>query len=821
MVFKPRARGGGGGPPSDLALEIEALGGDVNAYTAQDETVFHATVPSGEWQAGLRALVGAVFGRSFDARELERETQVVVEEIKQYDDDPWSSASQRLWSRMFPAHAYGRPILGTEAEVRGHTSARLAGYYRRAYRPELATLVVAGPGARRADVARVVSALLPSLRDEAGRSGTTKRVAPRRVSPATGAFDGGGIGVTREDVNEAQLLLGWRVPEIGSTDGLCLDLAAVILGHGEASRLTTRVRREQQQVAEAGATLSFAREASTFIVHAHTDTARVGGANTALMREIEQLRAHEPSSEEHARARTMLESSALYRRETVQGEAHALGYFATLLGDPGAEAELLTRLRALRPQDIRDACARWLSTEARTAVVAVSRQEVSPQGLRSLRRQLCGTAGRRKIRVTRSTPRQDSGGVWHAELANGLRVRARIDQRLPLAAGWLVWPGGIRAEPARLAGVSSLAASLLLRGTSRRSGLEMAQELECRAAALGGFCGRGTLGLQFECLSRHLPTVTRLAAECATHPTFPEREFAEERRVVLQALEADEADVGQIAWREMLRGLYGRHPFQRDVRGNAASLARLQVSDVRRLWITGYPWSGGVLALAGSFDFPAFLADLAAAVCDDAAQADTGVVVAKSPPSIAWPRRSRRREVIRSREQAHACVGYPGLHLGHPDQAALDVLMGVLGSQTGRLFVTLREREGLVYQVGATSTESMDAGHVALYLAASQHNLEPALGHVDREVQRIQETLVNGAELDRARRWLVGQHHAGLQRRSRIAADLAFATVYGLPDSYYFDYARRVSAVTASQLRVVARKIFSAPSVTAIVRDEI
>jgi zinc protease len=112
MLFKPLEIDG---TKTDIASRIEALGGDVNAFTSHDETVFHATVPLAVFAPALRALLRPIAWARPSSADLEQEAEVVLEEIKQYDDDPGARSMQDMVAGLFGEHDYARPVLGTAA----------------------------------------------------------------------------------------------------------------------------------------------------------------------------------------------------------------------------------------------------------------------------------------------------------------------------------------------------------------------------------------------------------------------------------------------------------------------------------------------------------------------------------------------------------------------------------------------------------------------------------------------------------------------------------------------------------------------------------
>jgi zinc protease len=163
-------------------------------------------------------------------------------------------------------------------------------------------------------------------------------------------------------------------------------------------------------------------------------------------------------------------------------------------------------------------------------------------------------------------------------------------------------------------------------------------------------------------------------------------------------------------------------------------------------------------------------------------------------------------------------LAYPGLTLADPRTPALDVLLTIVGGQSGRLFAALRERQGLVYHVSASSSEGLDAGHVAFYGATSQSKLERAITALEQEIEAIATNRPGQDELERAKAWLVGQHETAMQRRSRVAAQIAFDEVHGLGWDAVFAYPERIASVTASDVLTLAQALFvSRRRVTSIV----
>jgi zinc protease len=811
MAFKPFVDAQG--RTRDLAGVVERLGGDINAFTSHDETVFHATAPADAVAEVIDVMLAATLDRELvgdhEAELLAREREVVIEEIRQYRDDPSSRSLQALMGDLHGEHPYGRPVIGSEDEVEGLTPAILRGWHRRQYRGGRLLLVVTGPvdiAAVQAQASARLSALPPCER-------ATRHTEP---TPPTEPK----IRIERADVQEAYIRFGWLGGTVLDPRGVALDVAAVALGQGESSRLSVGIRRRARLVSDVYASYFGGVAGGAFLLSAQSDAALAEPAVVALLAEVEALTRVPLEPDELARARALLRSSLVYRRETVQGQAHALGYYATASGRVGAEDDYFRELDALDPETVRVICAEHLRRDRLALTLLLPRDRVDARAARALANRLrerCRVddppparpapskrASKRLERVVR-----DEFGTSHATLRCGMRVVARTDRSVPVVGGWLVWPGGLRLESAREGGIASLTGMLLNRGTSRRSGDALAREVEGLAAVLDGFAGHDSLGLQFECLTAHLPTILARTLECAGDPLFAEAELDEARRVTIADLEAELDDPAHVAYRTMLATLYGKHPHGRDLRGTPATLTALDRDKIERHYRRHYSLGRAVLAIAGDVDLEALLEPIEGMVAtwaDRETPPASRAALPGGPPS--WPKRPRVHTLEREREQGQVIVGFPGLALGDRRVAALDVLCTVLGGQAGRLFERLREREALVYQVAASSGEHLDGGHVVVYAAASQDKLEGARRAIDAEIARIASEPITAHELAGAKQWLLGQFESGMQRRGRIASRLVFGEAHALGANYHLRYPERVGMVTAKQVLGLARELF-------------
>src|SRR3990170_703173 len=140
MAFKGTKRRG----PGQIAREVEGLGGEINAYTSFDQTVYHITISGRYLENALDILADTLGDSVFDADELAREKEVVLEELRMNEDNPGRVNSKALFREAFQVHPYGRPVIGYADTIRKATRKDLVSYFTRYYYPGNMVLVITG-----------------------------------------------------------------------------------------------------------------------------------------------------------------------------------------------------------------------------------------------------------------------------------------------------------------------------------------------------------------------------------------------------------------------------------------------------------------------------------------------------------------------------------------------------------------------------------------------------------------------------------------------------------------------------------------------------
>ena len=465
MLFKGTERRGIG----QIAHEIESAGGEINAWTSFHNTVFHTVLAKDDLEIGLDILADALQNSTFDADELAREREVVVEEILQSRDNPMRNVAQLLLATAISEHPYRRPVIGDEASVRSLRRSHMLDFYRRWYVANNITLVVTG-GFQPAQTKRLIARFFGAMRSRPVRR--RRHGEPVQSEPRA--------AVATQKVRESYLALGFPMPALDSPDLPALDVAAIALGQGESSRLFRSLRRDRELVTGIHAHAQPLRERGLFIVSATSRPDRLSETVEATVEQMMQL-AHGPVlADEVAKAKRALEADIIYQRETVQGMARMYGYYHANVGDVDFESAYLSRILALQPAAVQEVARAYLRPERLSIAAVVPPGSLGRRGPKTASRHLLAQARKGVRRATRARkaqrPRSPSGARVadtsksarqdrvSAVLPSGVRVIIQRDDSVPVVAMRAVWPGGLRWETPTTNGISQLLARMLVRG---------------------------------------------------------------------------------------------------------------------------------------------------------------------------------------------------------------------------------------------------------------------------------------------------------------------------------------------------------------------
>ena len=335
MLFKGTARRSAG----QLARDMDAIGGQFNAYTTKEHTCFYGRTLDRHLDEGLDILADMLFHSRFDQGDVELERGVILEEIGMYEDTPEDLVSERLSVAVYRGTALARPILGRESTLEGMTGEWLARWQRKHYHAGNLVAALAGKfSPAQADSLRDLLAALPS--------GLPAQSPPVTYRPA--------VTAKKKAIEQNHLILAFPAPSYLDERRPQVLLLNALLGGGCSSRLFQQLREERGLCYSVYSYVADHADTGLLGIYAAVSRDQEWAALEGARRVALELADHGPSQEEVDRVREQAKANLLMGSESVQARMSHLGSSALLYGRVRETEELLDLYDAVTREQLRD-----------------------------------------------------------------------------------------------------------------------------------------------------------------------------------------------------------------------------------------------------------------------------------------------------------------------------------------------------------------------------------------------------------------------------------------------------------------------------------
>ena len=770
LLFKGTERRAG----REISTTVQAHGGNINAYTTFDRTVYYIDLPSAHVGVALDVLADAVLHSTLPADEVAREKDVILREIAMGNDDPDHRLGEALFDTAFRQHPYRYPVIGYKDVFTAVTRDDLVAYYRARYVPNNLVVVVAGD---------IDPAVVRVLVEEHFGSAPRSKLAPVLVLPEPAQLAPRALH-RHEDVELTRAGLSWQIPGLTHADAPVLDLLAVLLGQGDSSVLWQSVREKARLVHSIDATSWNPGETGLFYISFICEPKHREAATRAVRRELDRAATQGFTLPQIRKGLRQLAVGEINTRKTMSGQASRLGAAEVVAGDVGFGKTYFERLARVTVADLRRVLRAYLGAERVTAV-SLNPKSAEPTVSTIVKTDRVPDAFTEKV------------------LPNGARLLLRPDCRLPNIHLRLLCEGGPVHEAANLRGATSLMATLLTKDTKKRSAAEVAKFIEEVGGSFYPFSGNNSFGLAAEVLPGDVARALEALSDAVLTPSFKRTSFEVERDAQLADLQQDADDVVTVGRKLVRQKFFGAHPLGIDAHGTIEGIKAIKPADLAALWKRLGVARNVVLVAAGDFDpkvltpkLKAFLAKLPRGTAPKrtavfTAPGEAGDFIEKQP-----------------REQAVVFQAFPGPGLLADDYYIGEVADELFSGMSSRLFERVREEKGLAYFVRSSRVTGVDAGMFMFYAGTAPATADEVLAEIDAEIARVQAGEVTIEELVRCQTRLKAGRRMGLQTNGARAMHAGLNTLYGLPVDDAATYDAHIDGVTIADLKAFATKRF-------------
>lgn len=406
--------------------------------------------------------------------------------------------------------------------------------------------------------------------------------------------------------------------------------------------------------------------------------------------------------------------------------------------------------------------------------------------------------------------------VTQTTLPNGMRVIVRENASAGVVAATLLVRAGSRFEAPEEAGITHFLHRVMIRGTARRSAIDLAAAAEDIGGSIDAAGDVEYAEIRGTSLARHWETLLGLIADVALHPSLLAESIQTERRLILSQLQTRVDAPFQLAFDTLLADMYGRHPYALPSVGTRPAIERVTREALLKRYQAVYRPERMVLSVSGKV--PA--RDVAAAA-RKLFDGFTGIGPKSAGPFIepapSISPRGGRQLMERPAQQAQILMGFAGPAVTDKDYAAVKVLAAVLGGgMSGRLFVELRDKLGLAYSLGVQNPTRAGPAWILGYMGTTPASAEAAEAGMLREIERIRSEAPTADEVTRAKAYVAGTMAMDRRTNGREAWYRGFFELIGAGHEFPDRYAQSIPQVTPQDVQAAARRYLEHPTIVVL-----
>jgi len=808
----------------------EDVGGYNNASTNDDCTNYYEVVPANHLERLLFAEADRMASLVVEPVSYASERDVVKEELRLRT---LATPYGKLYSIYYPeisyrVHPYARPGIGSLENLEAATIDDVRAFHATYYRPDNAVLVVAG-NFDPAQLNQWVDKYFAGIKKPDRPIPRVTVAEPPRTVP------------TRYTVYEPNtplpaVLISYQVPPDNNPDIPALTLLDAILSRGDSSRLYQDLVYRDQLAQSANTFLDTKQGTGSFVVTATmADGKSVADGEKALHAEVARARDTLVTPAELTRAKNQLITATIQSRETADGKASTIARSVIIDGDPAAADKQLAAIGRVTAADIQRVARKYL-TDNGSATINYMPAEMAPKdGPKGDKIAVADTVEVAALKTPGDVevvkPASDAERVAipapakpvvaslpapvTATLANGVKLIVVEKHDLPLITTQVLANGGGAVDPADRAGLNSLTADLMTKGTKTRSATQIANEVEKLGGSISSAVGWDAAAVTLEVKSDQIAPAMAVLADVARNPVFAAEEIERDRAQTIDGVQVQLKNPARLASLVAARTVMGGGPYGHPIAGTPTSLKAITRSEVQAAYARTWAPARATLVMVG---------DITPAAARALAEANFGSWQAKAPP-VPAPKANAATPPPRiivvdmpNAGQAGVVVARPGIARSDPDFYAASVANATLGvGFSSRLNQEIRIKRGLAYGAGSGIAARRQPGYVAANTQTKNPSAPEVVGLIIDTMKGMGSAPVPNDELASRKAVLIGDFGRDTETTGGIAGVLGDYVVENVPLSELKAFTPKVEGVDAAAVQRVAQRLLDPTNASVIV----
>jgi len=807
LFFKGSAKHKAG----DFERILDGKGAIYNAATSKDFTHFYITIKKEDLSLALDLQSDMLLSPQIPQNEMDRERMVVLEEISRSKDDPNSIVFQNINSILFKQHPYKREVIGSADVIKNISREGVLEFYNTWYKPSNMTTVIVGDIDKEKALALVGQDFCQPIEKIEQKSKYIREPELTKIETK----------IQRGKYNTAYLQMAFKGCEFKETkDTYALDLLSVILGQGNTSYLYKALKENKNLVTYVDTGHYSLRDDSIFYVSAGLNSENYSAVENEIINQISGIRCKGVTPEELQRAKNILERSYIYSNESVENIANAIGYDMALGGDLHYYSTYISEIKKVTDKDILRVANQYLDPNKMAVSlllpenfkVGESSDEFKPQHIASRAEGLLIYNYKPETPVAPVASVVLPPRVYKNTTKGGAQlIIEKNDASDVVAAEVFIKGGEFLAKP----GVCEILTKTLTRGTKTMTAQEISKKLEDDGIIVSPTVNPDYLQISVKSTKADFDKAFAILTDILNNATFPESEVTKAKKDLLEEIKFEQDQPQSVALDMLKSKIYPQKPYGFSINDVKAAMPKITRADVANYYYSYFAPQNMVISVSGNVD-----------VCDVRTKFDTFVTRQGKPVDIKKfitpfsPIEESSKLITKKRTQsAWVMMGQRACSIrDEKDFATLKVINSILsGGMSSRLFIDMREKKGLAYEVGCSYPTLYDNSYFVLYIGTNPKNIELVQKEFKNEINLLLTKPVSQGELDLAKQRLIGYVALGQETNAQRSSQRGRYELLNKGYNFSDKYEKLIESVSADDIIKVSNKYFKQPFVVAIV----
>ena len=785
-------------PAGDFDRILESKGAVTNAATSKDFTHYYITIASNYFDLAMNLHADMLLHPQIPRKEMEKERKVVIEEIAKSANVPEQICYENLNKLLYTTHPYVRKVIGTKEVVENVTREEVLDYYNTYYTPSNMITLVVGDVEPAHALEVIKKAFNSSYKKPVVNVYKTEKMLTEQKRT-----------VTYTDKVTGYMLIGFRGVSINDKDTYALDVLSTILGSGRTSKLYQSLKDKKQLVNTISASDMSLKDDGIFVVKASFIPQNSAKVENAIFEEISNIQKNGVTDVELSTAKKMIESDTYYSRESVSNIATELGYVTTITGGTKYYEDYLKNINKVTAEDVNRVADKYLvKTNSAVSIVL-------PKGFENMHE--CSNVEVQSEEKPSLKLMTSNSTTQKYRYNNGLTLLMSDTSYNDIVAISIIQKGGDFLSNKK--GVSSLYGDLLLKGTKNYSASALAQILEEKGINISTSETADAFRINILTTKTYLEDTLNILNEILNNSVYDEVELEKAKTLSLNQIKQTRDNPLKLSLDGLREKIY-----LNSVYNSSTSVLEKSIPTITRNDILNYRNKISnpeniVVSVAGNVADKELL-ETKIGLMFNSTNNQKFDYTKYSIPSL-----NQKALVVKNLHNQQTAWLMLGWQTGGVDNlkeyATLNVINTILGSgMSSRLFVNLREQEGLAYQLGSSFSPNMLSGSFIVYVGTNPATLEHSKQKALNEVFKFKTQFVSDKELREAKDRLLGQYVIALETNSDKAETLGWFEASGRGFQFIDQYTSLIESVTASDIIEVANKYFNNNYVMSVVTNK-